>query len=529
MDRFDYIVVGGGTAGCVLAARLSEDPGHRVLLLEAGSGEPSPAMASPLAWPALAGTPVDWAYETVPQPGAGGAAPPWPRGRVLGGSSGINGMMHIRGDRRSYDAWERAGATGWNYERLLPFFKKSESAAGNPAFRGARGPMRVAPFPVHDELWEGFFQAAVEVGHRPIEDANGQVAEGVAWNDVNVVDGKRQSAADGYLTPAVRERPNLTITTDAVVLRLLVERDACQGVEYRRGTQTVTVCADREVILTAGTVATPQLLMLSGIGPGAHLREHGIPVTADLPGVGRNLQDHPKAQVAYTATRQVRGGPYARKPHVLLRTNPAVDPDIQILFIEFPVHPRWQLGPEDGYSVLFSLMTPASRGTVKLASADPGQPPLIDPRYLTDPSDVTRMIAGLRAAREIGAANELAPLRKDELFPGSEATADAELRDYLQRAITTYFHPVGTCRIGTDDLSVVDPWLLVHGIGHLRVADASVMPSLPSANTNAAVLAIAERAAAMITESHWMSLTERPGPVLCQNSLMGAELVFHTR
>ena len=239
--------------------------------------------------------------------------------------------------------------------------------------------------------------------------------------------------------------------------------------------------------------------MLSGIGSGAHIREHGIPVAADLPGVGRNLQDHPKSQLAYTATRQVRGGPYARKPHVLLRTDPAADPDIQVLFIEFPVHPRWQLGPEDGYSLLFSLMTPASRGTIELASANPGTPPLIDPRYLADPSDVTRMIAGLRAAREIGAANALAPLRKDELFPGPQVTADADLHDYLQRTITTYFHPVGTCRIGTDGLAVVDPRLRVHGIGQLRVADASVMPSLPSANTNAAVLAIAERAAAMLT------------------------------
>jgi choline dehydrogenase len=497
-ETSDYIVVGGGTSGCVVAARLSEDPGRRVLLIEAGPAQSSPAMADPLAWPSLAGTAVDWAYQTVPQPGAGGEALPWPRGRVLGGSSGINGMMHIRGDRRSYDAWEREGAVGWNYAALLPFFKRSEAATGDPAYRGTHGPMRVGSVPEREELWEDCFQAAVEAGHRPNEDSNGADAEGVSWNDVNVVDGSRQSAADGYLTPDVRARPNLTIMTEARVLRLRVESGACRGVEYLRGGLAGTVYAHREVILAAGTVATPQLLMLSGIGPAGHLRERGIAVVADLPGVGRNLQDHPKSQVAYSATRDVRG-PYARKPHVLLRTDPRADPDIQILFIEFAVHPRWQLGRENGFSVMFSLMNPDSRGRIELASADPGAPPLIDPGYLTDPRDVARMTAGLRAVREIGAADALSALRKDELFPGLQVTGDAGLQDYIRHTITTYFHPVGTCRIGTDGLSVVNPRLEVHGLRQLRVADASVMPSLPSGNTNAPTLAVAERAAAIIT------------------------------
>jgi choline dehydrogenase len=315
---------------------------------------------------------------------------------------------------------------------------------------------------------------------------------------MNVVDGSRQSAADGYLTPAVRARPNLAIVADARVLRLVVTQGTCQGAEYRSGGTTTTAYADREVILCAGAVGTPQLLLLSGIGPPAHLREHGLTVAADLPGVGLGLQDHPKSQVAFTARRPVREVSYTCKPHVLLRTDPLAEPDIQFIFIEFPMHPRWQPGPEDGYSVIFSLVTPQSRGTVRLASADPGQPPLIDPRYLTEPRDVERMIAGLRRAREVGAANALAPVRRRELFPGSRVTGGAGYRDYLRRTISSYQHPVGTCRIGTDALSVVGPRLEVHGIGRLRVADASVMPVIPSGNTNAAVLAIAERAAALI-------------------------------
>ncbi|HET6988619.1 MAG TPA: GMC family oxidoreductase N-terminal domain-containing protein, partial [Kribbella sp.] len=427
---------------------------------------------------------------TVPQRGLDGAVLPWIRGKVLGGSSGINGMMFIRGDRTAYDAWAAAGAAGWDYEGLLSYLKRSETAAGDPAYRGKQGPMHVGPAPTTDPLWEAAFAAAAEVGHEPNQDANGATAVGVAWNDMTVVDGNRQSVADAYLVP-VLDRPNLTVVADARAHRLVLDGDVCRGVEYVVDGRPTVATADREVVLSAGAIGSPQLLLLSGIGPADQLRELGIEVVADLPGVGANFQDHPKSQVAYTTTTAVASGMYARKPHVLLRSTPSAAPDLQIIFLEAPVHPRWVPGREDGYSVIFSLMAPASRGSVRLASADPEAAPLIDPGFLTERSDVDRMITGLNAAREIGSANAFAGVRDKELFPGG---ADGDSHAYLRSTVTSYFHPAGTCAIG----AVVDADLRVHGVERLRVVDASIMPSLVSGNTNAAVLGIAERAAALI-------------------------------
>jgi choline dehydrogenase len=499
MTSFDYIVVGGGTAGCVLAARLSQRRGVCVLLLEAGAAQPPRAVADPAAWFTLAGTSVDWAFETVPQSGTAGAIHAWPRGKVVGGSSAINGMMHVRGDRSSYDAWEAAGATGWNYANLLPFLKRSERAvAGDPAYRGFNGPMQVAPGPANDPLWDVCFEAAREAGHRTNPDGNAGSAEGVSWHEINVVNGRRQTVADAYLTPSA-ENPRLTSVAEAHVRRLLIANTTCVGVEYTVGGEIHTAYAEREVLVSAGAIGSPHLLLLSGIGPGKLLRQFDIDVMADLPGVGENLHDHTKSQVAYIATRPVRADANARKPVVLTRTEAAVAPDMQMIFLDSPIHPRFAPGPEEGYSIIFSVMTPASRGYVRLASADPHRAPVIDPNYLTDDRDVDRMVTGLRLAREIGASPALRSVRGRELFPGAETLTDDSLRKYLRRSVSTYFHPVGTCRIGSDAMSVVDPQLKVHGIGNLRVADASVMPSIVSGNTNAAVLAIAERAAALLS------------------------------
>jgi choline dehydrogenase len=504
MTSYNYVVVGGGTAGCVVATRLSEDDSLRVLLIEAGPADGPASMADPSARADLIGTEFDWARVTVPQAGLGGAQIAFPSGKVLGGSSSINGMFHIRGHRANYDAWAASGATGWGYKDLLPYFMRSERAEGrDPGVRGMKGPMLVAPRPRTPDgaLIEDLLATTLDAGIPFTGDPSGTVQDGAGWHDWNVPGGKRQSAADAYLRP-VLSRPNLTVVTGAQVRRLIIENGRCRGVEYTAGSQTVQAGAAFEVVLTAGTIGSAQLLMTSGIGPASDLRDLGIDVVADAPGVGQNLHDHPMTSVVYHASDDalpaVRGRIH-NAFNAMVRTDPAAaEPDMLLVFVDGPYFSPALNGPADAYVICCSLVKPLSRGSVRLTDPDITVPPLVDPNYLGEQADVDRLLAGLRMARDIGNRESMKVWNDGEIFPGPDRLDDDACTEYLRRSIISHFHPVGTCRMGSDPEAVVDPQLRVRDIEGLRVADASVMPSVVSANTNATVLAIAERAAALI-------------------------------
>ena len=409
----------------------------------------------------------------------------------------------MRGHRSSYDAWPAAGAPGWGFYDLLPFFRRSERTHGrDPTYRGVTGPVKVGPARSRHPIAEAGLAAAVEVGHPQATDVSGGLEEGFGWCDLTIADGRRVSAADAYLAPALT-RPNLDLVTGALVHRVAVHGDRCTGVEYSVGSDLVHAGCRREVVLSAGTVGSPLVLMRSGIGPERHLHDMDVDVILDLPGVGRNLQDHAAASVVYRSTRPL---PPAANSHGevlgLLRSDPALDaPDLQVLFVDVPLSVPSLPGPDQGYALLVSLMAPHSSGSVQLRSARPQSKPRLDPNYFADPRDVGVLVAGLDLARAIGRASALAPWRCAEVYPGSEKLNGDGVPAYLRRAVQTYHHPVGTCRIGEDTAAVVDADLRVRGIDGLRVADASVMPSIVSGNTMASVYGIAERAASVIAVS----------------------------
>jgi choline dehydrogenase-like flavoprotein len=517
MSQADYVIVGAGSAGCALAARLTEDPEAKVTVLEAGGPDSAEAIHVPAAWPTLWGTEVDWAYETTPQPGSSGQVHQWPRGRVLGGSSSLNGMVYIRGNPRDWDTWAYEGCVGWDHASLLPVMKRMEDVPeGDPRFRGVGGPIQPRPAASPNPISTAFVEAARERGYPITDDFNGERFEGAGFHDLLIKDGRRTSAADTYLHPA-SGRPNLEVVTGAQVSRVLMAGDRCVGVEYVRDGATQELRADAEVILCAGAIDSPAILLRSGIGPADELAGLGIEVAHELDGVGRNLHDHLLMGVLWEARQPIPPPEYnLAESSMFLRSQPSMTvPDLHFMFIHVPFHLPTYAVPEGSWTIAVGLVRPASRGTVRLRSADLGDKPLIDPGYLTEQADVDAMVSGTRLARELAAAKALDPWRGPEALPGERVRSDAELVDFVRHAAGTYYHPVGTCRMGVGPDAVVDPQLRVRGIAGLRVADASVMPSIVSANTNTAAMIIGEKAADLVRGG-------APTPVSAGSAVVGA-------
>jgi choline dehydrogenase len=526
MAEFDYVIVGAGSAGCVLANRLSADGKNSVLLLEAGPKDSNIWIHVPLGYGRLfKEKTVNWMYQTEPEPGLGGRTVFQPRGKVLGGSSSINGLLYVRGQHEDYDRWRQHGNSGWGYDDVLPYFKKAEDQQRGPDdFHGAGGPLPVSDWRQPDPLSEAFVQAAAQTGIPINPDFNGASQEGAGLFQTTTRRGRRASTAVAYLRPA-KDRANLRVETSALAQRIVFDGRRADAVEYRQGGTLRTARARKEILVSGGAYNSPQLLQLSGVGPAELLRSHGIDVVLDAPGVGHDLQDHLQVRMVMRCSqsitlndivnspirRMLAGARYAafrRGPLTIaagtsgafFKTSPRLaTPDIQIHFLPFSTDKMGEkLHPFSGFSASVCQLRPESRGSLRIKSADPAVPPEIRINYLATEVDRTANVEGLKILRKILQAPALKPYVTEEVDPGLKVSSDEELLNYCRQRGSTIYHPTSTCRMGSDPLAVVDQRLRLRGIDSLRVIDGSIMPDLVSGNTNAAIIMIAEKASDMI-------------------------------
>jgi len=527
---FDYIIVGAGSAGCVLANRLSADPAHSVLLIEAGGPDRGfRRMRMPLAWRDTFMNPrFGWGYQSEPEPHADGRRIPVPRGKVLGGTSSVNGMMYSRGHPADYDEWRDLGCSGWSYAEVLPYFRRAEANwRGESLYHGARGPLTVSRHITDQVLYPKLIAAAAKLGYKHLEDFHGADVEGFSAPDFNVHHGRRASTAARYLRPALG-RPNLAVVTHALTHRVLFDRDRAVGVEYEHRGRSERVYADCEVILAAGAFNSPQVLLLSGIGPAAELEALGIEPLHDLPGVGKNLQDHQSVGVVFEASGPITFESQLRVDRLLVAllrwqlfgTGPVADlpigaqgflrlradsPGADVQFLVSPVSmlarpwfPGWRKGAGHVFALANVVLHPDTRGAVTLRSSDPRDPPRILFNLLGASRDRETLRHMIRFARRFFATSPASDLVRRELIPGASIESDADLDAHIRRSVATAMHPTSTCAMGVDGLAVVDPQLAVRGLKALRIVDASVMPRVVGGNTNAPVIMIAEKAADLI-------------------------------